>query len=113
MQGARGWRLIPTIELFEKTMMSNCISAWDPLVRGGHCPTRTVWGCVRPTWARISDFIHPPRAVLAYLSDLVRSRAVRHVGRSPAGGAMVALSNSDWQAPAEARSEGTVSSIPI
>jgi cytochrome b len=57
-------------------------------VIAGLIASRIVWGFVGPRHARFSDFVRPPRAVLAYLRDVALLRAPRYLGHNPAGGAM-------------------------
>ena len=50
---------------------------------------RIAWGFIGRRHARFSDFIRPPREVLAYLRDVALHRAPRYLGHNPAGGAMI------------------------
>lgn len=50
---------------------------------------RIVWGFIGSYHARFSNFVRPPWNVLAYLRDMIRLRAPRHLGHNPAGGAMI------------------------
>ena len=50
---------------------------------------RVVWGFVGPHHARFSNFVRPPREVLAYLRDVALLRAPHYLGHNPAGGVMI------------------------
>jgi cytochrome b len=52
---------------------------------------RVLWGFIGPEHARFRNFVRSPSSAVRYLADLVRSRAPRHVGHSPAGGVMIVL----------------------
>ena len=55
----------------------------------GWIVVRLFWGIAGPPQARFENFLTAPGKAVGYLADLVRGRARRHVGHSPAGGWMV------------------------
>ncbi|QDZ29768.1 cytochrome b/b6 domain-containing protein [Noviherbaspirillum sp. UKPF54] len=53
---------------------------------------RILWGVVGTRYARFSDFVRGPGAVMRYLGSLLRGRPEHHTGHNPAGAlAIVAL----------------------
>ena len=52
---------------------------------------RTAWGLIGTRYARFSDFLYSPKAIISYLKDLASLHAKRYIGHNPAGGAMIIL----------------------
>jgi cytochrome b len=52
---------------------------------------RIVWGLAGSRHARFSDFVHGPRAVLAYAKSLLGGGHEQHLGHNPLGGWSVVL----------------------
>ncbi len=50
---------------------------------------RLVWGVVGSEHARFTDFVPRPRALLAYIGDVLHRRERRYIGHNPAGAVMV------------------------
>lgn len=67
------------------------LHVWAGYVIGVLIVMRIFWGFIGPKHARFSDFVCSPTKAKRYLLDLLRFRAKRYVGHSPAGGLMVVL----------------------
>jgi cytochrome b len=52
---------------------------------------RVLWGFIGTEHARFRGFVRSPVSAARYFVDLLRSRARRHLGHSPAGGVMIVL----------------------
>jgi cytochrome b len=52
---------------------------------------RIFWGLAGSRYARFKDFLYGPRAAIAYVADVIASRAARHVGHNPAGSVAIYL----------------------
>lgn len=50
---------------------------------------RVLWGFVGSRYARFSDFVHPPKVIRQYISDLLINQPTRYLGHNPIGGWMV------------------------
>ncbi len=50
---------------------------------------RLIWGFIGGKYARFSEFVKSPGAVISYLNDMRKGRERRYLGHNPAGGAMI------------------------
>ncbi|MEZ5550875.1 MAG: cytochrome b/b6 domain-containing protein [Pseudomonadales bacterium] len=65
------------------------VHTWAGYLTASVVVLRILWGFVGSPHARFRDFLFTPRQAWHYLIDLLRGRADRHIGHSPAGAVMV------------------------
>jgi cytochrome b len=64
---------------------------WTGYAAGGLIAFRLIWGLIGPRYARFSQFLTSPQAVLAYIRAALRGDEPRYLGHNPAGAAMILL----------------------
>ncbi len=97
--GVRVWD--PLVRIFHWTLVTSFLVAWlsaedwDRLhIWSGYTivgliSMRIIWGLIGTRYARFSNFLYRPQAVMGYLRDVRAFRAKRYLGHNPAGGVMV------------------------
>jgi cytochrome b len=65
------------------------LHSWIGYTVAGLVIVRVLWGFVGPQFARFVSFVRGPRAVIDDLAGLLRLSSRRHIGHTPAGGAMI------------------------
>ena len=80
---------IASLSAEEEGGTPHALHVWGGYVVGAIVVLRALWGFAGPKYARFSDFFCGPVAAIRYLKDLAAGHARRHLGHSPAGGAMV------------------------
>ncbi|NVJ91727.1 MAG: cytochrome b/b6 domain-containing protein [Methylocystaceae bacterium] len=91
------------VRLFHWSLVLSFIGAWISaddfekihiklgyLIIGLVC-FRIIWGFVGSEYARFSQFVRGPSAVMAYLRDILKGREKRYLGHNPAGAAMIVV----------------------
>jgi len=64
---------------------------WSGYAVLGLISFRVIWGFIGTRYARFSDFVYSPKAVIRYLKRLAANRPEHYVGHNPASGWMVVL----------------------
>ncbi len=67
----------------------NSVHIYSGYVVAGLIAFRLVWGIIGSRYARFSNFIYSPRAVIGYLKGLLAGRPKHYTGHNPAGGWMI------------------------
>ncbi|MDP1731970.1 MAG: cytochrome b/b6 domain-containing protein [Devosia sp.] len=62
---------------------------WAGYAAGGLIALRLVWGMLGTRYARFSQFVRSPAAIVRYLGDIATGRENRYLGHNPAGGIMI------------------------
>ena len=67
----------------------DALHEWTGYLIAGLLAARLIWGLVGSRYARFSQFLQPPAAVLAYVRNILTGRERRYLGHNPAGAAMI------------------------
>lgn len=91
----------PLVRVFHWSLVASFAIAWlsaedgrDLHLWAGYAAAsliafRLVWGIAGTRYARFSQFVRSPGAVVAYLRDIISGREARYLGHNPAGAAMI------------------------
>jgi cytochrome b len=83
------WSLVVAFTIAYLVEEPLTVHVWAGYVVGILVVARVIWGFLGSDHARFSDFAYSPAEALAYLRDIIASRAKRYLGHSPGGAAMV------------------------
>jgi cytochrome b len=91
----------PVVRLFHWTVVAGCVFNLAVFTdgKGAHrwigyavalaLVVRVIWGFVGTRYARFSDFVPGPSALVVYIKALVQGKAPRFLGHNPAGAVMM------------------------
>lgn len=86
------WSLVATIAIAWLTGEdSETLHEWAGYIALGLIAFRMLWGLFGPKYARFSQFIRGPKAVMVYSKDMLKRREKRYLGHNPLGALMVVV----------------------
>lgn len=62
---------------------------WSGYAAAALVAARILWGVAGSHYARFSQFVKPPAAIVRYIGEILAGREARYIGHNPAGGAMI------------------------
>ncbi|AXX96927.1 cytochrome b/b6 domain-containing protein [Profundibacter amoris] len=84
------WGLVASIAIAWLTSEDGeALHEWAGYAALGLIAFRLVWGFIGPRYARFSQFIRGPKAVIDYTRDMLNKREKRYIGHNPLGAVMV------------------------
>lgn len=84
------WGLVASIAIAWLTGEDGeVLHEWAGYAALGLLAFRLVWGFIGPRYARFSQFIRGPQAVIDYTRDMLNKREKRYIGHNPLGAVMV------------------------
>lgn len=91
----------PLVRVFHWSLVASFAIAWltaedwqslhhfAGYAAGALIMVRLIWGLLGSRYARFTQFVKSPSAVLRYLRDVITGRETRYLGHNPAGGFMI------------------------